>query len=101
MKSKNEVRREEWLDFIRGIIIILVCFEHACERTNVYFELSDPVLNVIRYIIKTFQMAGLFAISGYLYAKKKSSIYIEKDKRFIIKLHKEKDDRCFFPVFDI
>lgn len=61
-------KRNQWIDFIRGLVIICVVFEHACERVGVFIPMQNLTLDLIRESIKTFQMASLFAISGFLYA---------------------------------
>ena len=60
-------KRIEWIDFLKGIAIICVVFEHACERTDVYIQTDNIYLGIIRCCIITFQMAIFFCISGYLY----------------------------------
>lgn len=59
--------RLEWVDILKGIAIICVVFEHACERTNVYIQMDGIYLDIVRHIIMTFQMAIFFCISGYLF----------------------------------
>lgn len=84
-----EKKREQWLDLIRGFIIICVVFEHARERVDVSLPLQSIKLDIIGTIIKTFQMSVLFSVSGYLYANRDRNKLKKNDvkslKNFIYK----------------
>jgi fucose 4-O-acetylase-like acetyltransferase len=58
--------RFAWIDYVRGICIILVCYRHSFEGlTNAHFPTSEhPLLELINSSLVTFRMALFFIISG-------------------------------------
>lgn len=63
-------KRIEWLDIIKGVAIICVVFEHACERTELFIPIENKYLLLLRDAVLTFQMAVFFSVSGFLYSEK-------------------------------
>jgi fucose 4-O-acetylase-like acetyltransferase len=58
--------RNAWIDYVRGICIILVCYRHSFEGLNVYsgIETSYPVLKFFNVYFFSFRMPLFFLISG-------------------------------------
>lgn len=58
--------RFAWIDYARGICIILVCYRHSFEGLiNAHFPTSDyPLLELVNSSLVTFRMALFFIISG-------------------------------------
>lgn len=58
--------REDWIDYIKGIAIILVVLGHAI-RPNMKYDYS--VLNILFGVIYSIHMPLFFMVSGYLLTK--------------------------------
>lgn len=61
-----EQNRYPWIDYAKGICIILVCYRHSFEGLiNAKFPTGDyPLLELINSSLVTFRMALFFIISG-------------------------------------
>lgn len=79
-------QREEWIDFAKGIAILLVVIGHVNSglRESGVFSNYKGFLNYIDFTIYSFHMPLFFAISGYLYSKttRINSIYEYKHDTF-------------------
>ena len=77
-----ERNRYAWIDYARGICIILVCYRHSFEGLiNANFPVDDyPVLKLLNSSLVTFRMALFFLISGVFIAgtlyKKGYAVYV-------------------------
>lgn len=61
-------QRKQWVDIVKGIAIIMVVWQHSCQRTMTYFSLQeDPILKAMNLFVATVNMELFFAISGYIY----------------------------------
>jgi len=58
--------RQPWIDYARGISIILVCYRHSFEGVNESGLINDnyPVLKYLNIFLFTFRMPLFFIISG-------------------------------------
>lgn len=74
------MKREKWIDILKGFAIICVVLEHAFERTLVYIDINNVSVDILRMIIKTFQMAVFFSASGYIYASRERTELIASGK---------------------
>lgn len=81
--------RFAWIDYARGICIILVCYRHSFEGLiNAHFPTNDyPFLELINSSLVTFRMALFFILSGSFISqtltKKSYGVYV-KDRFKII-----------------
>src|SRR4028119_177507 len=77
-----ERNRFPWIDYARGICIILVCYRHSFEGLiNAGFPTNKyPLLELINSSLVTFRMALFFILSGSFIsgtlAKKKYRTYV-------------------------
>lgn len=62
------MKREYWIDELKGIAILFVVFEHTIARTIYGLNLESSFLNNLDFFIKTFHMPLFFLASGYIYA---------------------------------
>ncbi len=62
------MKREYWIDELKGIAILFVVFEHTIARTVAGLNLNSFLLNNLDFFIKTFHMPLFFLASGYIYA---------------------------------
>lgn len=62
------MKREYWIDELKGIAILFVVFEHTIARTVAGLHLNSAPLNNVDFFIKTFHMPLFFLASGYIYA---------------------------------
>ena len=75
--------RFAWIDYARGICIILVCYRHSFEGlTNAHFPTASyPLLELTNSSLVTFRMALFFIISGSFISqtltKKSYGIYVK------------------------
>lgn len=53
--------RNQYIDFLRGLTILVVVFGHAIQGAN-----NGISTNPVHLVIQSFQMALLFIISGYV-----------------------------------
>lgn len=60
-------QRKAWVDFLRGLAIIMVVYGHQIQQCHPYFLITSPI-----------KMPLFFAISGYLFTAKSSSEYAKK-----------------------
>lgn len=84
-----ERTRLPWIDYARGICIILVCYRHSFEGLiNANFPTNNyPLLELINSSLVTFRMALFFIISGSFISKtlaKKSFAVYARDRFKII-----------------
>ncbi|MEJ7766282.1 MAG: acyltransferase [Chitinophagaceae bacterium] len=84
-----EHTRLPWIDYARGICIILVCYRHSFEGLiNANFPTANyPVLELVNSSLVTFRMALFFIISGSFVARtlaKKSLLDFANDRFKII-----------------
>lgn len=81
--------RFTWIDYARGICIILVCYRHSFEGLiNAHFPTGNyPLLELINSSLVTFRMALFFILSGSFISqtllKKSYGVYV-KDRFKII-----------------
>ena len=77
-----ERNRSAWIDYARGICIILVCYRHSFEGLiNANFPTEHyPILSTLNSALVTFRMALFFIISGSFVSrtleKKRYSTYV-------------------------
>ncbi|MEO6915512.1 MAG: acyltransferase [Chitinophagaceae bacterium] len=66
-----ERNRSAWIDYARGMCIILVCYRHSFEGLiNANFPTDNyPVLSLLNSVLVTFRMALFFIISGSFLSK--------------------------------
>lgn len=66
-----ERTRLSWIDYARGICIILVCYRHSFEGLiNAHFPTGNyPLLELSNSSLVTFRMALFFIISGSFISK--------------------------------
>ncbi len=83
------LKRIEWLDFFKGILILTVILGHAIQ--SVYIERGEDFLhNYIWRLIYSFHMPAFIAISGFIsyrpnyYLQQLSSITIRRFRQLII-----------------
>ena len=85
-----ERNRFSWIDYARGICIILVCYRHSFEGLiNANFPTGNfPVLELLNSSLVTFRMALFFIISGLFIAptlaKKSYSEYLTDRFKVIV-----------------
>lgn len=60
-------QRKAWVDFLRGLAIILVVYGHQIQQCHPYFLITSPI-----------KMPLFFAISGYLFTAKPGMEYAKK-----------------------
>lgn len=64
---KTKKARKEWIDFLRGVAILLVVIGHLIPNEELYFVITSPI-----------KMPLFFAISGYLFVRKGLYDYAKK-----------------------
>lgn len=75
--SQNKIRRLEYLDFLRGVMMILVIFSHFIYYC-LPFETSS-LINDINHVFLVFRMPLFFFISGFfIYSNKYNNELIKK-----------------------
>ncbi len=85
-----ERNRFPWVDYAKGICIILVCYRHSFEGLiNAHFPTENyPLLALINSALVTFRMALFFIISGIFIsktlAKKSYAVYFVDRFKIII-----------------
>lgn len=69
-KTEKKYERNETIDFIRGIAIILVVLAHCiqCGNGSEYYSNNQFFDNVIYKVIYSFHMPLLMGVSGWLFA---------------------------------
>lgn len=81
-------KRCEWLDALKGMLILCVILGHATDRTLNSFE-NDIIIKYLNYFIYGFHMAVFFSVSGYIYNLTKPNFKSKKDwhtyKNFFVK----------------
>lgn len=79
--------RENWIDFTKGIAILLVVIGHVNSglRESTVFINHKGFLDYVDFTIYNFHMPLFFAISGYLYSKTTTVDNFEGYKNSIIK----------------
>lgn len=68
----TEIKREPWVDVIKGIAILLVVFGHvieACQEAVLLNGSLNLLMKSIYNIIYSFHMPLFFFVSGYLFSK--------------------------------
>ena len=81
----NSKERQNSLDFIRGIMMLLVVFGHSLILLTKEDVINTRIIEVIIGFIYSFHMPVLFALSGYVSAINKKSIKKTLLKKEIIK----------------
>lgn len=83
-----ENKRCEWLDALKGMLILFVILGHASDRTLNSFE-NDIIIKYLNYFIYGFHMAVFFSVSGYIYNLTRPNFKCKNDwhtyKNFFIK----------------
>lgn len=62
------LKREYWIDELKGVAILFVVFEHTIARTLAGLQFESSFLSNLDFFIKTFHMPLFFLASGYIYA---------------------------------
>lgn len=90
--KKNE--RNETIDFVRGIAIILVVLAHCiqCGNGNEYYSTNQFFDDVIYKVVYSFHMPLLMGVSGWLFA-------ITIDKRSILENFWGRVKSILLPIF--
>ena len=72
--SQNVKNRIEWIDYSKGILIILVIAGHAIPEFDLH-------LDYLAHFIYSFHMPAFFILSGYLFRYKKDINTVEFAKK--------------------
>ncbi len=88
-----EQNRFAWIDYARGICIILVCYRHSFEgMINANFPTHEyPLLELMNSSLVTFRMALFFIISGLFVSR---TLFKKGYKNYVI-------DRCKIILFPL
>lgn len=74
--NSQRIDREKWLDFVRGVAIVLIVLGHCCERINSTYEVS--VLMPFRDILYLIHLPLFFCVSGYLYRAREANTSLKE-----------------------
>lgn len=82
------INRNQWIDYARGICIILVCYRHSFEGLRVagMDTMSYPSLRVLNVCFFSFRMPLFFIVSGFFVSRslQKKPLLNYIDSRFRI-----------------
>lgn len=63
------LRRLRWIDTVRGVLAFLVLLGHAIVWSGVYAHIK--LFRFIFFFVSTFHMGAFYAVSGYIFGRKK------------------------------
>ncbi|WP_026662304.1 acyltransferase family protein [Butyrivibrio proteoclasticus] len=77
------IGRKKWIDFLKGVAILLVVFQHSCASLFNSGISTEPILKEMVVGIGVFHMAIFFELAGYVFGL----VYVKdgylKDKKLI------------------